>query len=465
MKVADLYEPVIGLEVHAQLKTESKMFCACASSFGDSPNTNICPVCTAQPGALPVTNRHAIVLAIRAGLALGCTVNQESQFARKNYFYPDLPKGYQITQHEYPICINGHLGDVTIQRIQIEEDAGKSLHDQGDGEYSLIDLNRCGVPLIEIISGPDIHSPEHASEYLKRLRNILRYLDVCEGNMQEGNFRCDANISIRKKGEDVLGTRTEMKNLNSFKAVEGAIRFEIERQRELLNRGEKVLQQTLLWNDKAGRTEPMRQKEEAHDYRYFPEPDLLPLVIEQSWVDEIKKMLPELPDDRAKRFVSEYQIPEYDSLILTSEKEIADYYEEAVSHYNSPKKISNWVMTELMSELKVSPKNLAGMVRLIDEGVISGKMAKDIFEEMYKSLKSADEIIEAKGLKQISSADELEKIADQIIAENPKQVEQYKKGKDALLGFFVGQLMKKTSGQANPQTANEIFQRKLKICN
>ncbi|MFH1653922.1 MAG: Asp-tRNA(Asn)/Glu-tRNA(Gln) amidotransferase subunit GatB [Pseudomonadota bacterium] len=465
------YEIVIGLEVHAQLRTRSKMFCSCPTTFGDEPNTNICPVCSGQPGALPTINKFAVELAVRAGLALGCKIHNTSQFARKNYFYPDLTKGYQITQFERPICTDGKLGNIRVSRIQIEEDAGKSLHDQQGGGGSLIDYNRCSVPLIEIISGPDIRTPEEAGEYLKSLRSILQYLEVCEGNMQEGNFRCDANISLRPKVQKELGTRTETKNLNSFKAVESVLKYETGRQTEVLNRGKKVIQQTLLWNDTTGKTSPMRGKEEAHDYRYFPEPDLIPLIVEDAWVEKIKDNLPELPDAKAKRFHDQYDIPEYDAGVLTAQKSLADYYEKAITAYNEPKKISNWIMTELLRELKESdteiekclirPEQISSLVRIIDEGKISGKIGKDIFGEMYKTGHNPEKIIESKGLKQISSSDELEKIADEIIANNPKQVEQYKSGKEALLGYFVGQMMKQTKGQANPNLANEIFKKKL----
>lgn len=465
------YETVIGLEVHAQLKTKSKMFCACPTSSNLSPNTAICPVCTGQPGTLPVVNKAAVEMAIKTGLALKSSIQEKSVFARKNYFYPDLPKGYQISQHELPLCLGGHLDGISLIRIHLEEDAGKLLHDFGHPDMSHVDFNRCGVPLIEIVSGPDMRSPEDGGEYLRKLRNILVYLDVCEGNLQEGNFRCDANISIRPEGAEKLGTRTELKNLNSFKAVEKALAYEIERQTKVLNEGGKVVQETLLWNDNTGKTESMRTKEEAHDYRYFPDPDLLPLIVEKEWIEKIKKGLPELADQKAARFVKEYGIPEYDAAILTSEKALADYYEAAISAYKEPKKISNWIMTELLRELKndsreisscpIAALNLAALIKIIDEGVISGKMAKEVFEDMYKSGKSPADIVAAKGMKQVTDEGAIEEAVDKVIADNPKQTGEYKTGKVALFGFFVGQVMKETKGRGNPKIINDLLRKKL----
>lgn len=473
------HETIIGLEVHAQLLTRSKMFCACSTGFGAEPNTNICPVCTGQPGALPVINKAAVEMAIKTSLATNCRINKRSIFVRKNYFYPDLPKGYQISQYEYPLAEDGKLTifydgkekDITIVRIHMEEDAGKLTHDYGSDNRSHIDLNRCGVPLIEIVSGPDIRFPAEGVTYLKTVRSVLMYLGVCDGNMQEGSFRCDANLSVRKVGDKKLGTRTELKNLNSFKAIERALGFEMQRQIELIEGGGKVVQETCLWDEQAGKTISMRGKEEAHDYRYFPEPDLNPLVIEDAWISDIKETLPELADERAKRFVSEYKIPEYDARVLTADKPIADYYEEALNNYSSPKKISNWIMTELLRELKnsdreisdckISPKKLADLVKMIDDSIISGKIAKDLFIEMYSTGMSPDKIVEKRGLKQVSDAGEIEKIIDQVLATETKNVEKYRSGKVQLFGFFVGQVMKATNGKANPKVVNELLKEKL----
>jgi len=496
------YEAVIGLEVHAQLKTKTKMFCACPTSSNSPPNTVICPVCTGQPGTLPVVNKAAVEMAIKTGLALNSSIQKKSVFARKNYFYPDLPKGYQISQHELPLCLGGHLDipslckggssppykgggsetkRISIIRIHLEEDAGKLVHDYGHEDMSHVDFNRCGVPLIEIVSGPDMRAPQEGGAYLRKLRNILVYLDVCEGNLQEGNFRCDANISIRPEGQSKFGTRTELKNLNSFKAVEKALAYEIERQTKLVSEGKQVVQETLLWNDNTGKTESMRTKEEAHDYRYFPDPDLLPLIVEEAWIQKIKGGLPELADRKATRFVKEYGIPEYDAAILTDEKALANYYEAAIAEGDaSPlkkrsvpyfKKISNWIMTELLRELKnderelkdcpVTPQNLASLIKLIDDGAISSKIAKEVFEEMYKTGKAPADIVAQKGLKQVSDEGAIETAVDKVIADNPKQLEQYKSGKVALFGFFVGQVMKETKGQGNPKIINDLLKKKL----
>ncbi len=475
-----VYEPVIGLEVHAQLLTATKMFCGCATTYAAPPNTTICPVCTAQPGTLPVANRTAVEMAIRTGLALGCELQGRSIFARKNYFYPDLPKGYQISQYEFPLCLGGHLdiraGDgvkrVSLIRIHLEEDAGKLLHDFGHPSKSHVDYNRCGVPLIEIVSGPDMRSPKEAGDYLRKLRNVLVYLGVCGGNLQEGNFRCDANVSIRPVGEKEFGTRTEMKNLNSFKAVERAIAFEIERQTEVLQEGGKVTQETRLWNDAIGRTEPMRSKEEAHDYRYFPDPDLLPLIVEPEWIERVRASLPELAAAKAERFVREHGLPEYDAAVLTEEKALADYYEAVIAHGAPPKKAANWILSELLRELKddergiaacpVAAEGLAELIGLIDSGKITGKIGKEVFEKMFATGRPAGEIVAEMGVSQISDASALEAIADKVIAENPKQVEQYRGGKEAVMGFLVGQTMKASRGQANPQLVTDILKRKLK---
>src|SRR3989338_40944 len=469
------YEAIIGLEVHAQLKTASKMFCGCATSFGNPPNSNICPVCMAHPGTLPTVNKRAIEMAIKAGLAVGSNIQEKSIFARKNYFYPDLSKGYQISQYEFPLCLGGAIAlstkTVSIIRIHLEEDAGKLTHDLGHPDKSHVDFNRCGAPLIEIVSGPDMRTPEEAGEYLRKLRTLLVYLDVCEGNMQEGNLRCDANVSIRPLGEEKFGTRTEMKNLNSFRAVERSIAHEIGRQTQMIQEGKKIIQETRLWDEQAGVTKPMRGKEEAHDYRYFPDPDLLPLIVEKSWIENVRSTLPELPDAKQKRFVTDYGIPEYDAEVLTAEKELAHYYEACIAVHASPKMISNWMMTELLRELKnenisitkckITPEQLATLVKLIDEGTISGKIAKDVFAEMYRSGKDPTKIIEEKVLKLVSDTGELDSIIERVLANNTKQVEQYRSGKTAVFGFLVGQVMKETKGQANPNVVNDLLKRKL----
>ncbi|MDO8494818.1 MAG: Asp-tRNA(Asn)/Glu-tRNA(Gln) amidotransferase subunit GatB [Deltaproteobacteria bacterium] len=473
------FEPVIGLEVHAQLLTKSKLFCACSTKFGDPPNTNICPVCTGQAGALPVLNKEAVVMAIKAGLSLHCEIQEKSIFARKNYFYPDLPKGYQISQYEFPICLSGKLEiavdgkakTITIQRIHMEEDAGKLLHEGGHPDESNIDLNRCSTPLIEIVSGPDLDNPKEAVEYLKKLRNILVYLGVCDGNMQEGSLRCDANISVRPKGSKKLGTRTEIKNVNSFKYIENALNYEIKRQIEVIESGGKIVQETRLYNQEKNTTETMRSKEEAHDYRYFPDPDLLPLIVDKKWVETVAKSLPELAEEKAARFTQSFKIPEYDAKVLTAEKPLADYFEECVKLYDAPKKLSNWIMAELMRELKerdidvtaiqMKPKQLAEMVQLIDEGTISGAIAKKVFMEVLDSGKDPEKIIEEKGWKQVSDTSAIEPIIDKILANNQENVERYKSGKTNVLGFFVGAVMKETKGQANPQIINELLKKKL----
>ncbi|OGQ45405.1 MAG: aspartyl/glutamyl-tRNA amidotransferase subunit B, partial [Deltaproteobacteria bacterium RIFCSPLOWO2_02_FULL_46_8] len=457
----------------------SKLFCACSTQFGSPPNTNICPVCTGQPGTLPVLNKAAVEMAIKAGLGFNCAIQEKSIFARKNYFYPDLPKGYQISQYEKPICLNGYLDIQTdgktkripIQRIHIEEDAGKLVHDLGNPKVSHVDLNRCSTPLIEIVSGPDIFSTTEATEYLKKLRNILVYLEVCDGNMQEGSLRCDANISLKPKGSKEFGTRAEIKNLNSFKFLENAIHYEIKRQTEVLESGGKVVQETRLWSQEKQRTESLRSKEEAHDYRYFPDPDLLPLVVDQLWVEKVKSDLPELPTAKAKRFVDQYKIPEYDSNILTAEKALANYFEACISCYNAPKKLSNWIMAELLRELKqreqdisqirLQPKQLARMVELIDQGTISGAIAKTIFMEMMDSGEDPDKIVAAKGLQQISDTSPIEACIDKILAREKENVTRYKSGKTNVFGFFVGAVMKEMQGKANPKMVNELLKKKL----
>jgi len=476
------YEAVIGLEVHAQMLTDSKIFCGCSTRFGSEPNTQTCPVCIGMPGVLPVLNKKAIEFAAKTGLATDCKISSYSRFARKNYFYPDLPKGYQISQYELPICEHGFIEIVVdseikrigITRIHMEEDAGKNIHESasgGAGNHSFVDLNRAGVPLMEIVSEPDIRSPKEAAEYMKKLRAILRYLGVCDGNMEQGSLRCDANVSIRPVGQKEYGTRAEVKNINSFKFVEKALEYEIKRQIKVLEEGGKIIQETRLWDSNKGITESMRGKEEAHDYRYFPEPDLVPITVEQKWIDEIKASLPELPDAKSKRFASEYGLPEDDADLLTSEKALAEWFEEAVKAGGHPKAAANWMMGELMrllneenkfiEECRLKPKQLVGMLKLMDKGTISGKIAKVVFEEMYKTGKDAESIVKEKGLVQISDEGAIEKAVDEVIAKNPKEVERFKAGDEKLLGFFVGQIMKLTKGKANPRIVNEMVKKRL----
>jgi aspartyl-tRNA(Asn)/glutamyl-tRNA(Gln) amidotransferase subunit B len=475
------YEPVIGLEVHAQLLTRSKIFCPCSTEFGAEPNSHTCAVCTGLPGSLPVLNRKVVEYTIRAALATHCRISPYSQFARKNYFYPDLPKGYQISQYELPLTTEGYVeieaeGGVKrigLIRIHMEEDAGKLLHDLSSdrGASSYVDFNRTGVPLIEIVSKPEIRTPEEAGAYLRKLRAILMFLDICDGNMEEGSFRCDANISLRPKGETSLGVKTELKNMNSFRNVQKALDFEIRRQTALLDQGEKIIQETRLWDAAKAVTASMRGKEEAHDYRYFPDPDLVPLVIDPEWVEQIRASLPELPDEKKERLVREYGIPDYDAGILTSSKALANYYEECLRSFAKPKIVSNWILSELLRELKrdereieecpVPAAHLSEMLRMVDEGVISGKIAKSVFEEMYRTGKKAGEIVKEKGWVQVSDSSEIDKIIDQVLAASPKEVEAYRKGKEKLFGFFVGQVMKATQGKANPQLVNELLKKKL----
>jgi aspartyl-tRNA(Asn)/glutamyl-tRNA(Gln) amidotransferase subunit B len=477
------FECVIGLEVHAQLATNSKLFSASPNNFGDGPNRNINPVCTAQPGALPVLNRQAVDFAIRAGLATNCKIQEISIFSRKNYFYPDLPKGYQISQFDKPICLAGHLDieyenepgvreekRIHITRIHMEEDAGKSQHMAG---FSLVDLNRAGTPLIEIVSEPDFRSPAEAAAYLKKLRAILQYIEVCDGNMQEGNLRCDANVSVRRIGEQKLGTRAELKNLNSFRFLEKAIEYEIQRQINVITSGGKVVQETRLYDSARNVTQSMRSKEEAHDYRYFPEPDLPPLVVSNKWVETVKSSLPELADAKAQRFVKEFGLPEYDAKVITSTKPLASFYEKAVARSKGePKLTSNWLMTEVLRMLKESEKeieecpfpaeHLGQLVGLIKDGTISSKIAKTVFEEMWISGKAPDLVVKEKGLVQVSDPSLIEDAMRKVMAASPKNVEEYRAGKEKLFGFFVGQMMKETQGKANPAMVNEIVKAFLK---
>jgi len=491
------WEAVIGLEVHAQMLTASKIFCGCPTTFGNEPNSQTCQICIGMPGVLPVLNKKAVEFAVRTGLATNCTIAQYSRFARKNYFYPDLPKGYQISQYEHPICEHGHI-DITVDgtvrrigitRIHMEEDAGKNIH-EGTGGYSFVDLNRTGVPLMEIVSEPDIRSPKEAAEYMRKLRGILRYLGVCDGNLEQGSLRCDANVSIRPAGQKEFGTRAEVKNINSFKNVEKAIEYEIKRQIKLIEGGGKVVQETRLWDADKGITESMRSKEEAHDYRYFPDPDLVPITVVQSWIDGIKSSLPELPEAKSRRFVSDMGLPEYDADFLVSEKATAEWFEETVKLGGDPVIVCNWIKGEIikllstdgksMDECPLKPYHLVYVLNLLKDSKINANAAKIILEDMYNkpdvtygsfsfkipTLKfrveaHVEQIIKEKGLVQISDSSEIEKIVDEILAKSPKEIERFKAGDEKLIGFFVGQAMKASKGKANPQMLNELLKKKL----
>ncbi len=470
------FETVIGLEVHAQLLTKSKLFCGCSTQFGKRQNQNTCPVCLGLPGSLPVLNKKAVEYAIKAGLATGCKIQNKSVFARKNYFYPDLPKGYQISQYELPICLAGELEievdgqkkKVGITRIHMEEDAGKSVHDYGDPSHSHIDLNRACTPLIEIVSEPDMRSPQEAGAYLRKLHEILVYLEVCDGNMEEGSFRCDANVSIRPVGQSKFGTRAELKNINSFRFVEKAIEYEVNRQEAIIREGGKIVQETRLYDNERGVTESMRSKEEAHDYRYFPDPDLLPLIVDDTWIAEIKSKLPELAQQKTQRFVTQYGIPEYDAGVLTADKPVADYFEEVVKISGDAKKSSNIIMTEILGLAAkgekpfetISAEELGKAIALSLKGTISGKMLKDVILAMHQNKETADAVVAKMGT-QLSDSGAIETIVDQVIAANPDNVAQYKSGKDKLFGFFVGQVMKESKGKANPQMVNDLLKKKL----
>ncbi len=473
------FEAVIGLEVHAQLKTRTKIFCGCSTAFGAPPNTHVCPVCLGMPGVLPVLNRQVVEYALRMALATGCHITTESRFARKNYFYPDLPKGYQISQYELPIAEGGNVdievGDevkrIGLTRIHMEEDAGKLIHDP-DQPVSRVDFNRTGVPLIEIVSEPHMRSAAEAGAYLRKLRSLVRYLGICDGNMEEGSFRCDANISIRPAGSRELGTRTELKNLNSFRHVEKALSYEIARQRDIALDGGEVIQETRLWDPDRGCTLSMRGKEEAHDYRYFPDPDLLPVVIDEDWLERVCATLPELPDAKKARFVSQYGLGADVAAQLTGNRESADYFEACTGCGVDPKQAANWIMGSLTALLHtrdlpidqspVSAEDLAGLLKLIEKGTISGKIAKTVFEKMATDGKPAGQIVEEEGLVQVTDTSAIEKAVDEVLAANPTQVADYRAGKTKILGFFVGQVMKITRGRANPRMVNEILRARLK---
>lgn len=474
----DKYEPVIGLEVHAQMKTNSKAFCSCSTEFNAPPNTNICPICLGHPGTLPALNKNLVEYILKMGLATNCEIRERSIFARKNYFYPDLPKGYQISQYDQPICHNGYVDihgkKIGITRIHIEEDSGKSIHDLHDDE-TLVDLNRCGVPLIEIVSEPDISDSEEAYEYLITLKQLVQYLDICDGNMEEGSLRCDANVSVKLKTEKKFGTKTEVKNLNSFRNVADALECEIKRQINVIESGQNVIHQTLTFDAKNKVTAPMRSKEEAHDYRYFPEPDLVTVYIDQEWKNRVMTSLPELPADRIMRLINDYSIPEYDANVLTQDKAIADYYEEVCKDITGGyfKLASNWIMTEVMRVLNdnktgiadfwIKPSNISSLINLIAQGKISNNIAKEVYSEMLKVTDAADQkqnpeyIVKEKNLLQVSDSSEIETIIRKVLDENSSEVTRYKNGETKLLGFIVGKVMKESKGKANPKTVNELL--------
>lgn len=469
------FEAVIGLEVHAQLLTKSKIFCGCSTQFGSIPNSQTCPVCLGMPGVLPVLNKKVVDYAIMLGLATNCTINKNSYFARKNYFYPDLPKGYQISQYELPICSNGYIivktkeGEkkIGITRIHMEEDAGKLIH---EGSYSLVDLNRTGTPLLEIVSEPDMRTPEEAVAYLKELRQILLYLGICDGNMEEGSFRCDANISVRKKGETKFGTKTELKNINSFRFIQKALEYEIERQIDVIESGGTIVQETRLFDSSKGITISMRSKEEAHDYRYFPEPDLMPVFIDDNHIENIKKNLPELPYEKRLRFKEQYNLPEYDIDILTNEKEVADFYEKCVSLYNNPKTLSNFFMTEILKELnerkcqikdtRLTAENIVEIFKLLDEQKLNYNGAKTLLPKIIETGKSPSKLMEEMGLAQISDTSTLEAIILEVLKNNKKELKEYLSGKDKLFAFFIGQVMKKNCWQSQSKNFTGAFKRK-----
>ncbi|MCX7694901.1 MAG: Asp-tRNA(Asn)/Glu-tRNA(Gln) amidotransferase subunit GatB [Caloramator sp.] len=470
------FEAIIGLEVHAELSTKTKIYCGCTTEFGGEQNTHCCPVCMGLPGALPVLNKEVVTYAMKAGLALNCEINKETYMARKNYFYPDCPKNYQITQDETPLCKNGYVEITTeegtkkigIQRIHIEEDAGKALHRE-DGTY--VDFNRSGVPLIEIVSKPDMRTAQEAKMYLENLKAILQYTEVSDCKMEEGSLRCDANVSVRPKGSTEFGVKTEIKNMNSFKAVEKAIEYEIKRQIEAINRGEKIVQETRRWDETKGETIVMRSKEEAHDYRYFPEPDMVYLVVDDEWINNVKNTLPELPDKKRARYISEYGLPEYDASILTSSKALAAFFEDTVKEGASPKDASNWIMGEVLrtlndremsiEDIKVQPKHLAKLIELINNGTITGTIAKKVFKDMFETGDDPEKIVKEKGMVQISDENAIRDIVNKVLDENPQSVEDYKNGKTKAMGFVVGQVMKASKGKANPQLVNKLVEEEL----
>lgn len=474
------YEAVIGLEVHVELKTASKAFCSCSTAFGAPPNTQVCPVCLGLPGVLPVINRQMVEFGLKTALALNCSIAPICKFDRKNYYYPDLPKNYQISQYDLPLARDGYLEievdgvkkRVGIIRVHMEEDAGKLIHGEEPGaDYSLVDYNRAGVPLLEIVSAPDLRSPDEARAYMEKLKAILEYLEVSDCKMQEGSLRCDANVSVRPKGSTVFGTKTEVKNMNSFRALHRALSYEIERQISLLERGERIIQETRAWDEQRQVTYSLRSKEEAHDYRYFPEPDLVPLAIEQEWIERVRSTLPELPDARRERLIKDYGLPEYDARVITGSKALADYFERAVSLFPDPKQVSNWLMGDFMrllnakglepQEAPVPPEGLAELLKLQQEGTISIRIAKEVLEEMFATGRGAREIVEAKGLTQITDVDQLTAIVEKVLAAHPKVVEDYRKGKEKALGFLVGQVMKETRGKANPNLVNQLLKERI----
>ena len=475
----DLYEPVIGLEVHVQLSTKTKIFCGCPTSFAAPPNENVCPVCLGMPGALPVLNRTAVELAIQGSLAMHCRVNPFSRFARKNYFYPDLPKGYQISQYDQPLAEHGWLEvnadgkrkRIGVTRVHMEDDAGKSIHDgfKDSDKYTYVDLNRSGTPLIEIVSEPDMRSPDEAYAYLTELKLVMQFMSVSDCDMEKGHLRCDANVSVRRKGVDQFGTKVEIKNLNSFRFAKMAMEYEIARQVALIETGGTVVQETRLYHVETGETVSMRSKEHAHDYRYFPEPDLVPLRVSEEWLKRLEEVLPELPADKRDRFIESYGLREYDANVLTLNRAIGDYFDRAAAASKDPKAVANWVTGDLTGALKgrditespVTAEHLGELVSLIASGEISGKLAKEIFAKMFESGDPARAIMDREGLKQISDTGALGKIIDEVIASNPKQVEQYKSGKTAVIGFLVGQVMKASKGQANPGAVNDLLKEKL----
>lgn len=471
------YEAVIGLEVHAQLSTESKIFCSCSTKFGAEPNSQVCPICLGMPGVLPVLNKKALEYAIMAAIATNCTVHNKSRFDRKNYFYPDLPKGYQITQYEQPICTNGYLDidldgktkKIRITRIHMEEDAGKLIHEDSE-HYSYVDLNRTGVPLIEIVSEPDMSNAQQAVAYMKKLRSILTFIGVCDGNMEEGSLRCDANISVRPVGSKKLGTKAEIKNVNSFRFVQKAIEYEIERQISVLENGGEIVQETRLFDSSKNVTFSMRSKEEAHDYRYFPDPDLLPVILQDSTINSLRESLPELPHSRYKRFMKDHDLPQSSALILTSTKPLADYFEDSLEFCTDPKIVANWIINEVLREIgdedeidnfQIRPIEISKLLELVQKGSISGKIAKDVFSQMIETKKSAEQIVKEKGLEQISDEGQLESLVSSLVEKHPDEVKRFREGDKKLLGFFVGQVMKETKGKANPKLINELLRKHL----